>query len=90
MREALSDRINTLLGGNREGYIQVLYGTMLSIVADECIRQMEWARRRGIRFGLVCRGLRDGLVTDSASGEDEIANISKRDPITLAPEDWKP
>ena len=41
-------------------------------VADECIRQMEWAAANG--FNHCCsRGLHNPL-----------------DPMTLAPEDWKP
>jgi len=41
-------------------------------VADECIRQMEWAAANG--FNHCCsRGLHNPL-----------------DPLTLAPEDWKP
>lgn len=56
--------------------------------AREAIRLMEWARQRGIRFGLVCRGLRQGLVTDSPSGADEISAIAAKDPLTLPPDDW--
>lgn len=45
-------------------------------VADECIRQMEWARR-------CCQWT---PVTWKMSSEE----IAARNPLTFAPPDWKP
>ncbi len=62
----------------------------LQAQADEVIRIAEWARRRALKAGLVSQTLREGLVTDSASGEEEITRILAERPLTLPPPDWKP
>ena len=47
--------------------------------ADECIRQMEWARTR---HGEKWEG-------DGRDGTRHIVDLDE-EPLTLAPEDWKP
>lgn len=52
------------------------HGTLFT-VADEVIRQMEWARRQIIdrHYG---------------STDDDRAHVNESTPLTLAPEDWQP
>lgn len=66
------------------------YGDFL-ILADECIRQMEWARRE------CSKQITEALPTTTHEvpyppGMVEIRGmrIHGLEPLTLAPEDWKP
>lgn len=54
----------------------------LGPVADECIRQMEWARRSSVNPGYVIKLAHHLVPLDHATGE--------RLPLTAAPEDWTP
>jgi len=76
LREQLSTRLLMCFGEGRARHMQpdgtVNVVAVWNCVADECIRQMEWAAANG--FNHCCsRGLHNPL-----------------DPLTLAPEDWKP
>ena len=66
------------------------YGTDWGPLADEVIRQMEFARLAGLKQGLTTRGLRPGMVTESASGAEELKRIVAVRPLTLAPPGWEP
>ena len=50
-------------------------------VADECIRQMEWAYKQG--------GRGEFWVGDGREGRRRLVDASEM-PVTMAPEDWKP
>ena len=77
IRRALENRINALLTKDQSGHLQVPYAAMLSIVADECLRQMEWARAM-YPAESVCDGY-DGEPCFYDCGIESIA-----------PEGWKP
>ena len=56
----------------------------MTAVARECLRQMEWARRK-------CDGYETGEVyRDPAMPAVPQRRAVGRVPLTLAPEDWKP
>lgn len=78
LREALAQKLRSAyLGGGSPETDRDDSSDWLD-VADECIRQMEWAFRKG---GL--RGIQDERGT-VAHG------TMKKTELTLAPEDWKP
>lgn len=76
LQEQLIKRIASRLEEGQSGYKHVTYGAMLTIVAAECIRQMEWARRTATGYEqdyVVHGGLRYDFPT-----------------LTLPPDDWRP
>lgn len=67
-------------------------GKILRAQADECIRQMEWARKEA-------KSESHRLITQQRDGEHMFVNIENvlhchdrlwECPLTLAPEGWKP
>ena len=58
-------------------------------MADECIRQMEWARRKCSQLNVVeyfgPRRLDDGTWSDARG-----VHVEGFVPLSLAPEEWKP
>lgn len=99
MREQLVKRVADLcLQADKEGpntgpledYRKHFHGLM----ADECIRQMEWARQpEPMVAGLI--GCKCGQMHVAghpvfwSEGHQE-TEVGERMPLTLAPEDWKP
>lgn len=57
------------------------YSTVDLAVARECLRQMEWARRQTVTIEL-------GVIL--AARERGVEKVATFQPMTLAPEDWKP
>jgi hypothetical protein len=63
-------------------------------VADECIRQMEWARERFLRIQRVDEA-GQALLSNQGQAMDGFTKLAEftaaaKAPLTIAPEDWKP
>ena len=76
LREKLTDRLSELLHPYL-GYEGVWPGGVEAL-ADECIRQMEWAFQRG-----QARGIQDERGTVAHGSMRKTA-------LTAAPDDWRP
>lgn len=77
--EALAKRLFNTVDGNEgrfENQPKLWYG-----LARECLRQMEWARRRTVSIE---------LGTILAARDRGVGKICTFDPLTLAPEGWEP
>ena len=74
VRQGLADKLRNVSGAPITTWDMIGWGDM----ADECIRQMEWARGIGYRHA------------ELASDDADYVLAVNRPPLTLAPEDWKP
>lgn len=80
LREELADRIEKAWWENQAGPPREYPANQYWLqAADECIRQMEWARSQAARS--------DIWINKTAS---QAATESPNFPLTLAPADWKP
>jgi len=64
-----------------DGSVNVV--TVWNLVADECIRQMEWARRPD-------REVEVTQYWEKGAGPAPTVIRTSELPLTLAPDDWKP
>lgn len=78
LREELAARLARIM--NRYFGHEGAYPGFDLALADECIRQMEWARNE-------CTG--EHWEGDGRDGTRHLVDRSEL-PLTLAPEDWKP